>query len=162
MKAAGKGVGLLMILGLVVAAALTFGALQQRGGGPKTQTFDITMGAGEVMAVEASTVPVAPAKAIVGEYLRWEPGVLVVNKGDKVVLNVSNPRSGSHSLVLVDFGVDTYLLSARTGKKTVEFTADKAGVFKFTCGIPYDPRTAPRDCDPDHVRQTGYLVVLDK
>jgi len=78
------------------------------------------------------------------------------------VLNVSNPRSGSHSLVLTAFAVDTGLLVARTGKKTVEFTADKAGVFKFVCATSYDPKKSPRDCDPDHGAMVGYLIVLDR
>lgn len=127
--------------------------------GPMTQTFQIALG--EVKIAEE----VDGKDVLTGESHRWEPDVLVVNKGDKVVLEVLNPRSRIHSLVLKEFGVDTKDLQPRTGKATVEFVADKAGVFQFTCGIdpakePYKERTDA--CEIDHKFQVGYLLVLQR
>jgi plastocyanin domain-containing protein len=96
------------------------------------------------------------------EFYHWEPSVLVAFEGDTIVLNVSNPRGTVHSLVIPDFGVDTGPLAPKEGKATVEFVADKAGVFPFMCGIPWDPTTDPEECHPDHKYQTGSLVILER
>ncbi len=97
---------------------------------------------------------------LTGEFHRWEPGVLVVNKGDTIRLTVTNPRSKTHSLIIPDFGVATPKLDPRGGTATVEFIADKAGVFQFACGIPYSREGDAVDCNLDHKRQLGYLIVL--
>lgn len=128
---------------------------------PKTQTFNIQLGEGEVLGV-GETLGDQYEHKIVGEYHRWEPGVLVVHKGDKVVLNVSNPRKAVHSFLLKAYGIDTGKLTPRTGKKTVEFVADKVGAFEYVCGVDYDPKAEPHECDPDHKRMTGQLIVLDR
>ncbi len=120
---------------------------------PVVQTLDLIMGEGETIAeVDGEDV-------IVAEFHRWEPGVIVVNKGDIVDLTVTNPRGSAHSFVLPDFGVVTPRLDSRGGTAQVTFTADKAGVFQFACGLPYDAEAG--DCDPEHRRMVGYLIVLD-
>ncbi len=127
---------------------------------PRTQRFDVILGEQDVIADDE-----AGKEILIGDFHRWEPDTLVVYKGDKVVLDVTNPRRKLHSLVLKEFGVDTKELTPRGGKATVEFVASKAGVFQFICGI--DPAEAPykgRDdaCNIDHRRQVGYLIVLDR
>ena len=102
------------------------------------------MGEGEVIQ------EVNEKEELTGEFHRWEPDVLVVNKGDKVVLTVTNPRSHAHSFILPDFGVVTTKLEPRGGTATVEFTADKAGVFQYACGTPFDEDAG--DCGADHKR----------
>lgn len=119
----------------------------------KTQTIDVRMGEGEIIQ------EVGGVEELTGEFHRWEPDVIVVHKGDHVVLNVTNPRSHPHSLVLTAFGVDTGELAARTGSATVEFDANQAGTFQFACGIAFDE--AAGKCDPDHARMVGYLTVLE-
>jgi heme/copper-type cytochrome/quinol oxidase subunit 2 len=121
--------------------------------GPKTQKFKIIMGEGAVIS------EVGKEDAVTGEYHRWEPGVMIVNKGDTVILEISNPRKHFHSFVLTAFGIDTGLIDPRTGTKTVQFVADKAGVFKFMCATPFN--LALNHCDPDHATMVGYLVVLE-
>ncbi|GEM_PF-2223294 len=122
---------------------------------PGTQTFNILVGEALVLSPE-------PGNATVGFFHRWEPASIVVNKGDKVVLNVTNPRSVVHSLILRDFDVNTGPLAPLGGNKTVEFTADKAGSFVFRCGTPPNPNATPRACAPDHSRIVGNLLVLDR
>ncbi len=101
-------------------------------------------------------------EVLTDEFHRWEPGVLVVYKGDTVNLEVSNPRSKAHSFILPDFGVATPKLDPRGGTASVEFVADKAGVFQYACGVPYSREGGALDCNADHQRQVGYLIVLDR
>lgn len=119
-----------------------------------TRTFDIVMGEGKVV------VEVGGKDELGGEFHRWEPPVLVAFRGDRIVLNVANPRKRKHSLVIDAFKVDTGELEPRTGKKTVSFVADRAGVFKFWCGL--DPDEAKGWCDPDHRYQVGHLIILER
>ena len=93
------------------------------------------------------------------ELHRWEPNLIIVNQGDEVTLNISNPRKHAHTFSIPDFGVNTEILESREGKQTVTFVADTAGVFTFYCGLPYN---ADRGyCDPDHSMMTGTLIVLE-
>jgi heme/copper-type cytochrome/quinol oxidase subunit 2 len=117
------------------------------------QTFNLIMGEGETVA------EVNGDEEIVAEFHRWEPGVMVVNKGDTVDLTVTNPRGNAHSFILPDFGVATPVLEARGGTTKDSFVADKAGVFQYACGLPYDPEAGY--CDPDHQLMVGYLIVLE-
>lgn len=117
----------------------------------QTRTFNITMGEASVISQDAT----------VGTFRRWEPAPLVVFKGDKVVLNVSNPRTSVHSFLLTDFAVNTGAIAPQSSK-TVEFTADKAGVFLFRCGTRPNLTATPRECDPDHSRMTGYIMILER
>ena len=93
------------------------------------------------------------------EIHRWEPNVIVVNKGDTVILDVKNPRKHVHSLSVPAFGVRTDTLEPRTGEDTIQFVADKAGTFDFICSTPYVPQK--NYCDPDHSMMTGTLIVLE-
>lgn len=143
---------------------------------PKTQRFSIIMGEGEIIQEAKEDKATGETKIVseemggeemlTGEFHRWEPGVLVVKKGDKVELTVQNPRSHAHSFVLPDFGVDTGRIPGRAeqpdaAKRTVAvtFTADKAGVFRFFCAVPFDHHAG--NCDADHARMVGYLIVLE-
>ncbi|MFQ5826088.1 MAG: hypothetical protein ACE5IA_01910 [Dehalococcoidia bacterium] len=40
----------------------------------------------------------------------------------------------------------------------MEFTATAPGVFQFRCNISFSKGTD--NCDPDHKRMVGYLIVL--
>jgi len=121
---------------------------------PATQNLEIFLGEGETIEeVEGKDV-------LTGEFHRWEPNTLVVHKGDKVVLKIKNPRKNIHSFALPAYGIDTGPLEPRSGEKTVEFVADKAGVFQFMCNTAPNPDKG--ECDPDHAAMVGYLLVLEK
>ncbi len=145
MKRIGVIIFLLVVLLLVAACQA----------GPATQNLSIQIGEGTMIHELENG-----EEGLDGEFHRWEPAVLVVNKGDKVVLTVTNPRSHAHSFVLPEFGVVTPRLEGRGGTATVEFTADKAGVFQFACGTPWNE--AAGDCGLDHDYQVGYLIVLER
>lgn len=147
----------LVVMGLVVSlslAACAAPAAESEHG--SHQSLSIRLGEGKVIG------EVDGADEITGEFHRWEPVVLVVHEGDEVVLTVENPRSKYHSFSLPDFGVVTPKLEPRGGTATVEFTADKAGVFQFACGVPFSREGGATDCNEDHQRQVGYLIVLEK
>ena len=135
------------------------------GGGDQLKTQVINMYIGEIKAAGTesleSVLPDA-GKLLVAEFHTWNPNIIVVSKGDTVQLNITNPRSGNHSLVIPDFNVDTGIIAAKGGTATVEFVAAKAGAFTFKCDLPWDPTEDPRDCDPDHEFMTGTVIVLER
>lgn len=71
---------------------------------------------------------------------------------------VPDPRSREHSFAIPAFNVHTGPMRPRTGKATVEFTADKPGVYVFMCNTQNDE--AKGLCNVDHKFQTGSLFVL--
>ena len=76
------------------------------------------------------------------------PSTLVVHKGDAVKIKVINnikSEPPNHGFAIPDFKVEEVVNRGET--KTVEFTADKAGVFEIKCHL-----------HPAHVH--GQLVVL--
>jgi nitrous-oxide reductase len=80
----------------------------------------------------------------------WLPGTLVVKKGTKVTLKLinnvpSDPKE--HGFAIPAYNIAETVV--RGEPKTVEFTADKAGIFPITCHL-----------HPAHIG--GQLVVLDK
>lgn len=142
---------------------------------PTVQKLQIEMGEGEI--IQEAVVNEATGETrlvseemggeeiLTGEYHRWQPYVLVVKEGDTVELTVVNPRKSAHSFVLPAFGVDTGRIAGRVEQPdlagrtvTVTFVADKAGVFQFLCAIVHDHELG--NCDADHVRMVGYIVVL--
>ena len=67
------------------------------------------------------------------ETYRFEPGTIVVNQGDIVTLEIVGINGKEHP-----FTIEGYNLSGvvKRGEITrVTFTADKAGIFKLTCGV---------------------------
>ncbi len=77
----------------------------------------------------------------------FSPNSITVKKGDTVVLKLTS-ADVAHGLSLPEFGVDAKVNPGET--KTVEFVADKAGTFTFTCNVP---------CGAGHKAMTGTLIV---
>ena len=80
----------------------------------------------------------------------WLPATLVVHKGDKVKIKLINnvkADPNQHGYKIAAFNVEAVV--TRGEPQTVEFTADKAGIFPITCQL-----------HPAHVG--GELVVLEK
>ncbi|HSG83746.1 MAG: cupredoxin domain-containing protein [Nitrosopumilus sp.] len=123
---------------------------------PQTRTFQISMEEVEFFA-EVENEGGEEAIAFV-ELHRWEPNTIIVNQGDTVVLEITNPRKHAHTLSIPAFNVNSEMLEPREGADTVTFVADTPGVFTFYCGLPYNPDKLY--CDPDHSMMTGTLIVL--
>ena len=124
---------------------------------PQTRTFQISMEEVEFFA-EAENEEGEEGISFV-EIHRWEPNLIIVNQGDTVVLEITNPRKHAHTFSIPDFGVNSQILEPREGMDTVTFVADTSGVFTFYCGLPYNP--GQLYCDPDHSIMTGTLIVLE-
>ena len=124
---------------------------------PQTRTFQISMEEVEFFA-EAENEEGEEGISFV-ELHRWEPNLIMVNQGDTVILEITNPRKHAHTFSVPAFGVNSQILEPREGMDTVTFVADTAGVFTFYCGLPYNPDKLY--CDPDHSMMTGTLIVLE-
>lgn len=75
----------------------------------------------------------------------WEPPSLVVHKGDKVKVKLINMLELEHGYRIAAYGIETVVQGEKT--ETIEFTADKPGIFVIDCQL-----------HPAHV--PGQLVVL--
>ncbi len=159
-----KKILLLLTVGLIANLILAGCAAPANEEGAH-QTFDVYLWEKKAVA-EGAMVDLLPptetSEDLITEYYHWEPIVLVVHKGDKVTLNVSNPRGTIHNLAIPAFGLDTGPLTPRGGEATLEFVADRAGSFPYMCTIPWDHTTDPETCHPDHKYMTGTLLVLNK
>jgi len=80
----------------------------------------------------------------------WLPSSIMVEKGDHVKLTLKNMVPGAanqHGFSLPAYGITEVVASGTP--KTVEFTADKAGIFPYTCQL-----------HPGHIG--GQLLVIHK
>jgi plastocyanin len=124
---------------------------------PQTRTFQISMEEVEFYT-EVENEGGEEAIAFV-ELHTWEPDTIIVNQGDTVVFEITNPRKHAHTLSVPAFDVTSEILEPREGSDTITFVADTPGVFTFYCGLPYNPDKLY--CDPDHNMMTGTLIVLE-
>lgn len=78
----------------------------------------------------------------------WDPSVLRVRAGDKVVLHIMNEDDYDHGFAVDVFGVNRRLFPER--ETTVEFNVPLAGKFNFYCSVP---------CGEGHYDQVGTIIV---
>lgn len=82
----------------------------------------------------------------------FNPGFIVVNKGDFVVLKIHVVKGSKHQVEIRAFGVPETLIK-RGEMKTISFVADKVGTFKMVCNNHVDQNTeGPME---------AYIHVLD-
>lgn len=126
----------------------------------KRLTLAVFVAALAAAAVRAQA-PAAPAKAdapvrefksvnieVKGNKI-WTPSVFIVKKGDKVKITLINAASAVHAFAIEGYGVDVPVnYTDKDNTKVVEFTAEKAGVFRIFCSM-----------HPGHVG--GQLLVLE-
>ena len=68
----------------------------------------------------------------------WTPAVFIVKKGDRVKITLVNTApSGVHAFSIEGYPDSTASVDNKEGANTkvVEFTADKAGIFRVYCPI---------------------------
>ncbi len=74
---------------------------------------------------------------LIGETKFWLPSTLVVNEGDKVEITLKNQVPGAannqHGFAIPAYGIEKVVTAGKT--ETVEFTADKPGLFDFGCQL---------------------------
>jgi nitrosocyanin len=118
---------------------------------------------GKLVAVLALSAALLPASLARAESVReftvvnieyegsklWVPSTLVVHKGDKVKIKLINnvkADPNQHGFRIAAFNVETVV--TRGEPQTVEFVADKAGVFPTACQL-----------HPAHIG--GQILVLE-
>jgi nitrosocyanin len=79
----------------------------------------------------------------------WTPSTFIVKKGDKVKITLVNTVPAIHAFAIEGYPVNVQVNFAdKDNTKVVEFTADKAGIFRIYCSM-----------HPGHVG--GQLLVLE-
>jgi nitrous-oxide reductase len=81
----------------------------------------------------------------------FAPDVIRVNRGDKVIIHVTNieqTRDELHGLAIDDYNINLVIDPGET--KSVTFTADKSGVYAFYC---------TNFCSALHQEMQGYMLV---
>ncbi len=96
---------------------------------------------------EIVTAPTTQTFDIVAQQFEFSPSSVTVNVGDTVVLNLTT-NDVPHGFSLSQFGVSTTITPGQT--KTVEFVADEAGTFTFTCSVV---------CGAGHSGMSGQIIV---
>lgn len=83
----------------------------------------------------------------------FNPGFIVVNKGDTVVLRIHDVKGSKHLIEIKAFGVPETEIN-RGEEKTIRFVANKAGTFKMVC----NNHVSPEKEGP----MVGYIYVLPR
>jgi plastocyanin len=120
---------------------------------PRTRDYAVTMTDRRVVSETEA------GRAVTGNYFLWLPEVLVAFAGDTINLTVTNPNEQAHSLRIPDLELVTERL-AKDQSETITFSVAEPGLYVFRCGLRYNADQG--DCTPDHGRQMGYLMVLER
>ena len=156
---------------ILALAAIGIGLLAPASPAVATREFTVSVSHAEIIGcVNESTGSVVTEESqeechqeVVGEFHRWAPGVIVVNKGDTVKLTVRNAMHRNHGLEIPEYGVETPKLLGMEdnppfgSEVTLTFVADKSGVFQWNCNVEHEHGT--NDCSEDHHSLIGYLIV---
>jgi len=84
---------------------------------------------------------------IIANKFEFIPGTITVNEGDEVILHIES-IDVEHGIAIPQFGVSQILPVGQN--ITVEFVADKAGIYTFYCNVY---------CGLEHRSMTGSLIV---
>ena len=84
---------------------------------------------------------------VVGKRFEFEPSVITVNQGDRVILHLTSPDVG-HGIGIPAFGVNVAMPAGKT--VDAEFIADEKGEFPFICNVY---------CGSGHRDMKGMIVV---
>ncbi|UVI31658.1 cupredoxin domain-containing protein [Paenibacillus spongiae] len=65
------------------------------------------------------------------EVYRWDPGTIIVNKGDQVELRITGVNGESHPFVIEGLGIKGVVTKGKT--TTVRFKAEAKGTYPIVC-----------------------------
>lgn len=117
-----------------------------------TETVEVTDAVVED-ATDDTTATVEEPVAAVQEFTMtasqydFSPSTITVNEGDTVRITMTS-SDVDHGISIPEFGVNMVVDTGATD--TVEFVADKAGTYKFTCSV---------FCGSGHGSMEGTLIV---
>lgn len=138
--------------GVVVVALVT---LTLAPAWAEERTFLVVTGEWSWKAKQSEAPVVDRDRGEVKEIERYvfDPGFLVVNRGDRVTLKIHALKGDKHIAEIPAFGVkETQIL--RGQEKTITFVADKTGVFEIKCTNHLDAKKEGP--------MVGYLYVMAK
>jgi cytochrome c oxidase subunit 2 len=110
---------------------------------------------GAIMASLVGTAQAAPPAppadvheiTMMAKRYEFDPAVIIVKKGEKVRLIIT-AIDRDHGFKLQAYDIDQVL--RKGDPATIEFTADKVGIFEFKCSV---------NCGSGHRKMKGKLVV---
>jgi len=79
---------------------------------------------------------------------KWEPNVIKVRAGDRLILKVFNEDGYDHGFALEALGINKRLFPKR--ETVIDIIVPKVGKFNFYCSVP---------CGQGHYQQVGHLIV---
>ncbi|MCS1351314.1 cupredoxin domain-containing protein [Mechercharimyces sp. CAU 1602] len=85
------------------------------------------------------------------EVYRFEPGTIVVNQGDEVVLRLHGIHGKQHEFTLEHYNIDGTVTKGK--ETTISFTADTPGTFRLTCHTHTSANQIP---------MVSYITVVKK
>lgn len=100
-----------------------------------------------LMPLPASGPPATREVTIKAEQYAFDPSIVQVNRGDRVILTVQ-AWDVVHGLYLDDYGIDVRVEPGVSER--IEFVADRSGKFRFRCSVA---------CGTLHPFMIGELVV---
>ena len=143
------------VLGLLIGLLLLPWGLGSAQGQSATKEFMLVTGEWQWKAKEGEAPVVDRNRGSVKVMTRYtyDPGFLVVNKGDTVVLTIHNLKGDHHIVDIPAFGINEVKI-VRGEERKFTFKAAKAGLFVIDCknhvsGEKEGPMAA-------------YLLVLDR
>ncbi|WP_424766475.1 cupredoxin domain-containing protein [Paenibacillus sp. sgz302251] len=83
------------------------------------------------------------------EVYRWDPGTIIVNKGESIELHIGGVNGNSHPFVVEGLGIRGEVTKGKT--TIVRFTAEKEGTYPILCLTHTDMRHSGP--------MVGYIVV---
>lgn len=83
------------------------------------------------------------------EVYRWDPGTIIVDRGEPIELHINGVNGNSHPFVVEGLGLRGEVTKGKT--TIVRFTADKAGTYPILCLTHTDMRHGGP--------MVGYIVV---
>ncbi|MFQ5856842.1 MAG: cupredoxin domain-containing protein [Anaerolineae bacterium] len=121
---------------------------------PVTREFNIVTGEWKWEAEEGEAKVVDRERGEVDEIERYvfDPGYVVANKGDTIVMHIHAVKGSKHLIEIADFGVSETQIN-RGEEGTFTFTVDKTGVFEFVCNN--------HDTPDEEGPMIGYIYVND-
>lgn len=123
-----KYLPLIIIVLVLIGAGAYIMSMNQKSEAPITTTPTV---------MEEETVPsgvMAPKEFVVnGSNFSFDVKTITVKKGDTVRIVFKN-QDGFHDFVIDDFNVATKQIQAGQ-EETVEFVADKGGIFEYYCSV---------------------------
>jgi len=85
---------------------------------------------------------------VADEAKNWVPSNITLKKGDSVQLTIVNGDDDvEHKFAVPDLGLESVSIPPVNGRITMQFNADKTGIFKFI--DPSVPAWESPDCNPD-------------